>query len=274
MNLPWQKPAPDESDVAEEFVAFLRKEWSDLNIAGHDSGHVELTLPGGADGKLYLHKLHGAIAGLRHNNAKTRRKIYEGFATQMLAPDKQIPELEKLSAATMSDKIYPRITRRDIFDSLGDDLTEAAPPSRAFGDTGFFIVYVLDFDDRVAYIMKAQAEALEMDEEQLFQQSLVNARVLFPREKCRTLMAEFAPKKVAHFLECPDGHAGARLLVMPEYLEENEELAAIILENSAFLMAQVPPDNNWNSLRELAKRGGSPFVQQPFLVTKNGAKAM
>ena len=274
MRLPWQDEPATESEIAAEFVAFLREAWSDLAIASYDAQHVELSLPGGMDGKLYLHKLHGAIAGLRRNNAKTRRRVYEAFALQMLAPDKQIPDIENLSAATMGDKIYPRISRRDIFDSLGDDLEKAAPPSRTFADTDFFIVYVLDFDDRVAYIMKAQAEALEMDEEQLYQQSLTNARLLFPREKCRELMAEFAPKKVAHFLECADGHASARLLVLPEYLEENEELAAVILENSAFLMAQVPPDNNWNSLREIAKRGVSPFVQQPFLVTSNGVKAM
>ena len=274
MRLPWQAPPPSEGEVADEFVKFLWQEWSDLKIAGHDAKHIELSLPGGMDGKLYLHKLHGAIAGLRRNNAKTRRQIYQNFAAQMLAPDKQIPDIESLSAAAMSDKIYPRITRRDIFDALGDDLEAAAPPSRPFGDTEFDLVYVLDFDDRVAYIMKAQAEALEMDEEELYQQGLCNARLLFSREKCRELMTQFAPKKVAHFLECPDGHASARLLVLPEYLEENEELAAVILENSAFLMAQVPSDNNWNPLRELSKQGGSPFVQQPFRVTLDGIAAM
>ena len=274
MRFPWQPPPPDAGQVANEFVEFLRQEWRDVKIAAHDAEHIEMSLPGGGEGKLYLHKLHGAIAGLRRNNPKTRRKIYEGFAQQMLAPEKQIPELEDLDAATVAAKIFPRITRRDIFDALGDDLTEAAPPSRCFADSDFLIVYVLDFDDRVAYVMQAQAESLDMNEEQLYQQSLTNARLLFPREKCRELMAQFDPKKVAHFLECADGHAGARLLVLPEYLEEGEELAAIILENSAFLMAQVPPNNNWNPLREVAKQAASPFVQQPFLVTKSGVKAM
>lgn len=274
MRFPWQGVPPSESEVAEEFVAFLHHEWRDLAIAGHDAQHIELSLPNGTDGKLYLHKLHGAIAGLRRNNPKTRRQIYQGFATQMLAPDKQIPELEALDGATMATQIFPRIARRDIFDSLGEDLEEAAPLTRPLAETDFLIVYVLDFDDRVAYIMKAQAEALKMSEAEVYQQSLVNARILFPREKCRDLMAQFAPKKVAHFLECPEGHASARLLVMPEYLEDNEELAAVILENSAFLMAQVPPDNNWNPLREAARRGGSPFVQQPLLITSKGIKAM
>lgn len=274
MRFPWQTSPPDQNEVADEFVEFLRQEWRDLKIGAHDADYVEVSLSDGAEGKLYLHKLQGAIAGLRRNNSQTRRKIYEGFAQQMLSPDKQIPDLESVDSATMAAKIFPRIARRDIFEALGDDIEEAAPPSRPFADTNFLIVYVLDFDDRVAYIMQAQAETLNMSEEQLYQQGLGNARNIFPREKCRELMAQFSPKKVANFVECPDGHAGARLLVLPEYLEENEEIAAVILENSAFLMAQVPPDNNWNPLREIAKQGGAPFVQQPFLVTLQGIKAM
>jgi hypothetical protein len=274
MRFPWQNSPPSEQEVADEFVEFLRHEWGDLKIGAHDAGHVEVSLSDGADGKLYLHKLHGTVAGLRRNNPKTRRTIYRGFAQQMLAPDKQIPDLESLDSETMAAKIFPRIVRRDIFNALGDELEDAAPPSRPFADTNFLVVYVLDFDDRVAYVMKAQAETLNMNEEQLYEQGLINARALFPHEKCRELMAQFDPKKVAHFLECPDGHAGARLLVLPEYLEENEEVAALILENSAFLLALTPPNNNWNPLREIAKQGGAPFVQQPFLVTRQGIKAM
>ena len=274
MRFPWQNPPPSQQEVADEFVDYLRQEWGDLKIGAHNAEYVELSLGGGAEGKLYLHKLHGTIAGLRRNNPKTRRQVYQGFAQQMLAPDKQIPALEDLDAATMAAKIFPRIARRDIFDALGEDLSEAAPPSRPFADTNFLIVYVLDFDDRVAYVMQAQSETLQMSEEQLYEQSLINSRELFPHEKCRELMAQFDPKKVAHFLECSDGHASARLLVLPEYLEAGEELAAILLENSAFLMAQVPPGNNWNPLREVAKQAASPFVQQPFLVTTDGVKAM
>lgn len=274
MRFPWQNLPPSHGEVADEFVEFLRQEWSHLKIGTHDADAVEIAMPDGADGTLFLHKLHVLIRGMRRNNPRMRKVIYGAFAQQMLSAENQIPLLESLDAATVAKKIFPRVTRSDVFAALGDNLEEAAPPSRTLADTDFKIVYVLDFDDRVAYVMGAQAEVLKMDEEQLYQQSLANARLLFSHAECRSQLGEFGPKKVANLIECKDGHAGARLLVLSEYLDDGEEVAAVILENSAFLLALVPPDNNFNPLRAIAKKGGSPHVQQPFLVTRDGIKAM
>lgn len=275
MRFPWQKQKPlVPEQVAAEFVEYLRVEWVEIQVKEFDTEHLELVMPDGTDAKLFLHKLHGALAAARNPNEKARRQLYAGFAQQMLAADKQIPPLESLDPALMAAKVFPRVVAPALFEALQNDMDKAAPPRRPLADSDFQVVYVLDFDDRVAYVMKAQAEALQMDEEQLWQTSMANARTLFPREECRAALSQLNPKKVVHFLECRDGHAGARLLLLPEYLEEGEEAAAVILENSAFLLAQVPPGNNWNPLRTVARQGGSPHVQQPFLVSRQGIKAM
>jgi hypothetical protein len=274
MRFPWQKPT-DPTIVAAEFVEYLRQNWPQLQVKECDAERVQLTMADGTDAKLSLHKLHATMSTARSYNPNVRRVLYEKFAQQMLSPEKQIPDLETLDAAQMAEKIFPRVVRSDMFDSWSEEAGEKlSTPQRPLPGTDFIIAYVLDFDDRVAYVMGHQSDTLGMDEATLFQNGLNNARKLFSRDELRQAMVEFNPKKVAHFMECRDGHASARLLLLPEYLEESEEIAAVVLENSAFLLAQIPPNNNWNPLREVARQGGSPHLHQPFYVTRDGIKSM
>ena len=274
MRFPWQKPT-DPAQVANEFAEFLRKHWPQLQVKAFDNEHVELTLSDGTDAKLYLHKLHASMPTARSYNPKVRQHLYENFAAQMLAEDKQIPDLDELDAAQMAGKIFPRVMPNEAMKAWAEQAGEDVhAPSRPLADTDFMVVYVLDFDDRVAYVMGQQAESLGMDETTLNAHAMTNARQLFSRAEVEKYFAEFSPKKVVHFLECKDGHASARLLLLPEYLQEGEEVAAVILENSAFLIAQIPPSNNWNPLREVARPAGSPQGNQPFIVTREGNKAL
>lgn len=270
----WQTPSPDEAQIAAEFADFLRKGWTEIRIGDVNAERIELILQGGVDAKLFLHKLHGTIAELPRNNAKTRQ-IYESFARHMLADDKQVPAFDKLDAAQMVSKIFPRVVRPDMFRSLqGKTAKPLQMPQRPLPGTDFVIVYVLDFGDRVAYVAEQQVESLDKDEDALFRHSMDNARTLFSREDLHRTVAQFGPKKVAHFIDCPDGHAGARLLVLPEYLDEDDSLAALIMGNNLFLLALIPPTNNWNPLRQAARQAKSPHLHQPFLVTPAGIKAM
>lgn len=281
MRLPWQAPPPSQAEVADEFLAFLQREWPQLNARDCDGDSLALTLPDGAEGKLFLHKLHAAIARLRRNNSKWRQLVYADFAQQMLASEKQIPDLNALGEDEIAKIIFPRVMPRDTLTTWTNQLraqagseSEPEAPHRDLPGTNFMIAYVLDFDDRVAYFMGHQSQMFNLDEPSLFERAMNNSRELFTREHGRAALEQISQKKAAVCVECPDNHASARLLLLPEYLEEGEEFAAVILENGAFLVSQIPPQNNWNPLREVARQGGSPHVHQPFLVTKSGIKAM
>ena len=96
MQLPWQSAPPSERQVADEFTAYLQREWPQVNARDSDGDSLALTLPDGAEGKLFLHKLHGAVGRMRRNNFKRRQQVYADFARQMLSAEKQIPDLNAL----------------------------------------------------------------------------------------------------------------------------------------------------------------------------------
>jgi hypothetical protein len=279
MRFPWQPSPPSEHEVVAEFVEFLRQKWAHIQVQEFTAEyieylHLEDSRQEATSNRLYLHKMHETIDGLSRSNAKTRWKVYEQFAQRMLTGESLIPDVDDYDSAQTAPRIFPRLVRAErpaVWQREANE--ELPPPQRPLANTPYVVSYVLDCDTQVMYVTARQSELLKMDEKLLYDYAVENTRKLFSREQFRSAIEELPLRKAVAF-SCPDAHASARLLVLPEYMEEGEEISVVVGDNDTFLMGLLPSGNNWNSLRELAREGGRPYLHHPFLVTREGIKAM
>jgi hypothetical protein len=274
IRFPWQRDDPPLSpeDTTQEFVAYLGEAWPHWRVEEASPAELEMRDNEDHESTLCLHKLHYEIQHIRHNNIKKRRRIYETFARKMLAPENSIPPIEEISRADYEERIFPRFVENSFFEAVRERTGAEDVPRRDFAES-FNVVYVLDFPERVAYILSDQAEQLGMSEDELYHAGVANVRKIFPREAMRPLIDQTKEGEFAA-LPCPDGHNAARLLIACDYLEEGEEVAVVLRDDSHFVVLPVPPGNNWNPLRELARTGHPSGQRQPFLITASGVKAM
>jgi hypothetical protein len=273
IRFPWQQDPPLSSEeTMREFVAYLGEAWPHWRVEEASPGELEMRDDEDHESTLCLHKLHYEVQHVRRNTPKTRRKIYETFARKMLAPENSIPPIEEISRADYEERIFPRFVENSFFEAVRERTGVDNVPRRTFAD-GINVVYVLDFPERVAYILSDQAEQLGMSEDELYEAGIANLRKIFPREAMRPLVEKTREDEIAA-LPCPDGHNAARLLIACEYLEDGEEVAVVLRDDSHFVVLPVPPNNNWNPLRELARTGHPSGQRQPFLLSAQGVKAM
>ena len=105
----FQNQTIDAAEIAEEFMAFLREKWPTYEVKGWEDERVVLVMPGGAEAKLSLQKLHNRLAELRWPVPKRRRQAYAAFARLMLEPNRQILDLDSMDEADLRARVYPRV---------------------------------------------------------------------------------------------------------------------------------------------------------------------
>jgi hypothetical protein len=71
-----------------------------------------------------------------------------------------------------------------------------------------------------------------------------------------------------------DSYDAARLLLVPDYLNPGEELAAMIPDRDTLVLIKVPQNGDWSPLVKLAKvAAGDPLYRRPLRVTSAGIAA-
>jgi hypothetical protein len=174
-------------------------------------------------------------------------------------------EGESVFPEANQDSVLPRLVRPEFLLALSD-VVEI--PRRALGDTGLWIVYVLDSEHAVEYVTRATAKKLSLDDDALHACALTNLSRKLPVEAIRQLLAE--GRKA--FIQSEDTFDAARILVIPKYLAEGEEIAAAIPDRDALLIGPVPSDGDWSIFSKLAQTPGSDSVllDKPVRVTSAG----
>jgi hypothetical protein len=167
------------------------------------------------------------------------------------------------------ERIFPKIVQPGFMDRAVEmGMERNSIPHFPLGSTPFFVVFVVDFPDRVSYILAPQAEQLGVDADTLRAAAWDNTRRLWTREEVRPLIEGGAAVAV----HCAEGHNSARAALLPEYLEEGEEIAFLILDRDRLMLMPAPPDNNWNPLRSVCR---DPYgLPRPLRITRDGIAAM
>ena len=258
MQFPWQKPVELSSrDLIDEFIETYQLQFPDEKIGEIGDDSVEWERPDSSKHTVILGKVFYQIARLeKKNTLKHRREIYRGFIRALFSGE-AMPD--SFDTPEFRVRILPAIRQRQYLEHVRRQAKSEVPHRDLSAD--LIVTYVIDFPDKTAHIMDKQAEELKLDEAALYDLAMKNLREIYPRENFRDL---FDPAEKVVGIVCADGHAAARVLLIREYLDEGEEIAVVVSDGAMLALIEVPPDGNWNPLRQLAAQSNATGFERPF----------
>jgi hypothetical protein len=255
--------------IRRQFLAFLKENYPDINAAPGPGGTLLLEVPGEATGTWYLHKIYSAIANIRarDDTPEARTEIYRHFVEAMLP---SLLTLEKsISLDDFGDRILPRLVPRGWLVQISQQMEI---PSRPISDLGLAVVYVIDFPGSVRFLSKHDLSELNMTFEALDKRAMANLRNRFSGDVVRKVIDDPTLVTVAS----QDSFDAARLLLVPENLEEGEELVALIPDRDTLTLLPMPKEEHWNMVRDLPRgfKGDHLLLDRPIVVSKNGYRVV
>jgi hypothetical protein len=159
-------------------------------------------------------------------------------------------------------RVLPRLVTQEFIEA-GQAQLKQEIPHRSFFNTGLSVVYVLDNPETVAYVTRSMVEQLKLNDTELHELALSNLTKLFPLEVIESIVVE----RQMCVIKGMDGHDAARLILLPEFLKEGENVAVTIPDADTLSICPVP--NDWNGLRDLAKNPASrPLFAKPLKVSR------
>ena len=260
MRFPWRKPIELSSrDLIDEFIETYQLQFPDEKIGEIGDDSVEWERPDGSKHTVILGKVFYQVARLeKKNTLPNRREIYQGFINALFSGE-AMPD--SFDTPEFRARILPAIRQRQYLEHVRRQAKSEAPHRDLSSD--LIVTYVVDFPDKTAHIMDKQAEELNLDEAALHELAMENLRAILPREDFREL---FNPTEKVVGMVCADGHALARVLLISEYLDEGEEIAVVVSDGAMLALIEVPPDGNWNPLRQFAQGANATGFERPFWV--------
>ncbi len=244
----------------QEFRSYLEENVDQLAIVQENRSSFIVRL-GDNEGTLNLHNLMNDLFALEGDRIEDRKAVYERYAN--LVTESWADEL--LSLETHRERILPQLKPRMFFDQLTE---EQELVHNELPGTDLSVAYVIDSETSVRYIAETDLRDLESSAAQLHEVALANLRERFPQEVVRRAVDG---KDLVAF-KAMDSYDAARALIIPEYLEEGEELAVLIPDCDTLVLASVPQDGDWAALVALAGVPASDrlLLDRPLLVTRDG----
>ncbi len=130
---------------------------------------------------------------------------------------------------------------------------------------------MLDSEQSVAYLQSEQLADLGISPQEALDLAMENLGQTFKPEPVRAVLDDNSMSVVKSM----DTYDAARLLLIPSTLQDGESVAALIPDRDTLVLAPVPADGDWTSLRKLARNAdGDPLWTEPLLVTSAGVAAV
>ncbi len=215
----------------------------------------------GQEGTVYLHNIMNELSDVKWGGSAKRQAVYERVARMLTEGEVDEP----LSLESHGERILPRLKPQVFFEQLPE--TRKAVRSQLTG-TGLCVGYVIDSETSVRYLIQEDLSELRLSIDQLHEVALANLRDRFPRDVVRQVVDS---DELVSF-KALDSYDATRALLVPEYLEDGEELALVIPDRDTLVLTGVPDDGDWSGLEEIARMPESSRVvlDRPLLVTRNG----
>jgi hypothetical protein len=254
--------------VRSEIGKFLREKHPDFNVIGEQQGNLLVRQPDGAERVWEMVDVYTAVARLPGMGADptARRGIYSQAVEQLLnpAPDPSQP----LSLATHGGWIKPHLVTAQF-------CKQAVPPSGAPhtaipGLPDLLAVYVLDVPGGPRYLSENDRGSLGIDVTEMHRLALDHLQRDFPRQMVTDVAAGGNPSAI----QFQDTFNAARLLLIPEMLEGDQELIALIPHRDMLVLLPTSMRNEPEKLKQAAETlkcaDHPPLLDRPVRVTRSG----
>jgi hypothetical protein len=254
--------------VRSEIGQFLRENHPDFQVIGEQQGNLLVRQPDGAERVWEMAEVYTAVARLPGMGAdpSARRGIYARAVEQLLNP--ALDPSQPLSLAMDGDRIKPYLLTAAFY-------KQAAPPSGAPhtaipGLADLLAVYVLDLPGGPRYLSEDDRGSLGIDVTEMHRLALEHLRRDFPRQMVADVVAGENPSAI----QFQDSFNAARLLLIPEILEGDEELIALIPHRDMLVVLPPSMRNEPEKLKQAAETlkcdDHPPLLERPIRVTRRG----
>lgn len=243
-----------------EIRAYLEENVDGLKVTEETRSRFTIRI-GEHEGTLFLQNVMREVTMLKPDAVEERAEVYERLAMALRESSVE----DNLCIDSVRNQILPQLKPQVFFDQqTGTDKLVRAP----LGETGLFVAYVIDREACVQYISEVDLKELGLSAAELHDLALANMSDKLPKD----LVQRAVNGKELRVFKAMDTFDAARILVIPGYLSEGEELAALIPDRDTLMLIGVPQDGDWSALTELACVPASDhlLLAQPLLVTHVG----
>jgi hypothetical protein len=254
-------------NVREELGRYVREHHPELEVVGEREGNLVVRHRGGAEQIWEMADLYVAVGRtLRGGVPADRTAIYAGAVEQLLhrKPDRSQP----LSMATHGHSIGLHLVTADFFGQNGPPT--GAPHTPIPGLDGLLAVYVLDLADGHCVLSEEDRGLLGIDTTEMHRLALEHLRRGFSRQ----MVSEVLTTGELSAIQFHDSFDAARLLVLPEFLQENEELLALVPHRDMLVLLPAAmrqePDKLDQAVKALECDDHPRLLDRPVCVTRNG----
>jgi hypothetical protein len=254
--------------VRGEIGQFLREKHPDFAVIGEQQGNLLVRQPDGVERVWEMVDVYTAVARLPGMGADpaARRGIYARAVEQLLNPAHD--PSQPLSLATHGERIKLHLVTTEFY-------RQAAPPSGAPhtaipGLPDLLTVYFLDLPGGPRYLSEDDRGTLGIDVTEMHRLALEHLRRNFPRQMVTDVAAGGDPSAI----QFQDAFNAARLLLIPEMLEADDELIALIPHRDMLVVLPPSMRNEPEKLKQAAEAlkcdDHPPLLERPIRVTCRG----
>jgi hypothetical protein len=242
--------------VRDELSRFLKSHYPDVDLILQPQGNLDLYTTGGGHRVIDMADVYatvGRLPGLGHDPA-ARATIYQHV-------------MERSGPLVMSahgTQIKPLLIPSQFLNPA------VSGPQTPIPSLGLVVVYALDLPGNPRFLLEQDRAELGIEVPELHRLALDNLRKDFPREPVVDAVA--GDRGTA--LQSNDVFNAARLLLVPEILQANQELVALIPHRDILLLLPGSTRHDEGKLRESLRTlecgNHPPLLDRPVLVTPSG----
>jgi hypothetical protein len=242
--------------VREELSTCLKSNYPDAQLSWQPLGNLDVSTANGGHRVIDMADVYvavGRLPGMGRDPA-ARARIYQDVL------DRSGP----LALFSHRSRIKPRLIPKQFLNA------EVSGPRTPLPGLGLFVVYALDLPGNPRFLLEQDCKELGTETPELHQIALENLRKDFPRQ----LVVDAVAGEQGTAFQSNDLFNAARLLLVPEFLEPNQELIALIPHRDILVLlpGRVRQDEGKlrESMRALECSGHPPLLDRPVLVTQSG----
>lgn len=250
-----------ELDVVAELDRWLRANRQGWHVIGVHDRRIKLRPGSDTEVSISLDRVRQMVRDDASDQAE-RDAIYAHFA-QLVSEATGGPEIQSLERD--GHRLRPRIVPPEFYQTMKRG---NSPVARALPELSLWIVYAIDSPHSVSFLFESHLARLGADQDQVHKIAMSNLGTA----SFRGVIRELLEKRNAVNTRAGDSYDAARLLLLPEYLNEGEQLAACIPDRDTLFVCPVPRGDDWTGMAEIAKIPASDrlILDRPILVTRRG----
>ena len=254
--------------VRTEIGQYLCENHPEFKVVGETQGHLLVRHKDGAERLWEMTDVYVAVGVLRQKgiDAAARQRIYARAVEQLLNPEPDTSQ--PLSMATHGDSIMLHLVTAECYKQIASP--SGIPHTPIPGLDGLLAVYLLDVAGSPPYLSENDRKVLGIDTAEMHRLAIEHLRRGFPRQLVEGALAGGN----AAAIQIQDSFNAARLLLLPEFLQQNEELLALIPHRDILVIlpaaARHEPATLDDALKAFECDNHPRLLDRPIRVTHQG----